>query len=281
VRVTVDDVELYVHESGEGRPLIALHGGPGLDGSVWSPALDAFAERGWRVLAPDLRGNGRSDTGDVTCLTVPGMADDIQRLSEQLGLVAPVVMGWSFGSFVAQSHMARHGTAAAYVLMGTVASPSALLDIDKRVAAFEPARLRAQVLASWEREPTVSTPAEFKQLMADQYPYQVADPTGPLVAWLIENDRVVYRPEILRHFAEGGEYGMTDLRAELAKVQRPVLILSGAHDRTTPAASARELADAIPGAEHVFIDGAAHMLPYEQPEAFHAALESFLTRVTS
>ena len=40
MRVSVGDVELYVHEQGKGRPLVALHGGPGLDGSVWFPALD-------------------------------------------------------------------------------------------------------------------------------------------------------------------------------------------------------------------------------------------------
>ena len=40
MRVSVGDVELYVHEQGEGRPLVALHGGPGLDGSVWFPGLD-------------------------------------------------------------------------------------------------------------------------------------------------------------------------------------------------------------------------------------------------
>ena len=58
MRVSVGDVELYVHERGEGRPLVALHGGPGLDGSVWFPGLDAIVAQGYRVLAPDHRGNG-------------------------------------------------------------------------------------------------------------------------------------------------------------------------------------------------------------------------------
>ena len=49
MRVSVGDVELYVHERGEGRPLVALHGGPGLDGSVWFPGLDRIAEQGYRV----------------------------------------------------------------------------------------------------------------------------------------------------------------------------------------------------------------------------------------
>jgi pimeloyl-ACP methyl ester carboxylesterase len=279
MRVATGDVELNVHEKGEGRPLIALHGGPGLDGSVWFPALDPLAEEGWRVLAPDLRANGLSDAGDPARLTVPQMADDVEEIIHQLDLSDPVVMGWSFGSFVTQSHMARHGSGGAYVLLGTVASPAALLEVSDRLASFEPEHLRDQVTASWARESTVQTPEECKQLVADQYPFHVADPEGPLVQQLIENDRVVYRPEVLRHFAAGGEYGLSDLRGTLRSFHRPVLVLSGAHDRTTPAASAQELADVIPTAEHVVIDDAAHMVPYEQPEAFLAALRGFLARV--
>jgi proline iminopeptidase len=279
MRVDVGDLELYVHEKGEGRPLVALHGGPGLDGSVWFPGLDPLAEDGYRVLAVDHRGNGRSDAGDPALWTVARMADDIEALVQELGLVDPVVMGWSFGSFVAQSHMARHGTAAGYVLMGTVAGPEALHAVHDRLAAFEPEHLRAQVTASWERESTVGTPEECKQLLADQMPFHVADPEGPLVRWLEENDRVVYRPDVLRHFATGGEYGLVDHRDALRTFSRPLLVLSGVHDRTTPAESAQELVDGIPTAEHVVIDGAAHMIPYEQPEAFHGALRSFLSRI--
>jgi pimeloyl-ACP methyl ester carboxylesterase len=58
-----------------------------------------------------------------------------------------------------------------------------------------------------------------------------------------------------------------------------VLVLSGAHDRTTPPESAQELVDALPTAEHLVIEGAAHMIPYEQPEAFLTALGSFLARI--
>ena len=279
MRVSVGDVELYVHEQGKGRALVALHGGPGLDGSVWFPALEPLAEEGWHIVAPDHRANGRSDGGDPSRWTVPQMADDVEQLLRELDLREPVVMGWSFGSFVAQSHMARHGSAAAYVLMGTVAGPDALHGVFDRLAAFEPEHLRAQVTASWEREATVQTQAECKQLLDDQIPFHVADPEGPLVAWLRDNDHVVYRPEVLRHFAAGGEYGKTDLRETLRSFTRPVLVLSGAHDRTTPAISAQELADAIPTAEHVVIDGAAHMIPYEQPEAFLAALRRFLAAV--
>jgi len=279
VRVSVGDVELFVHERGSGRALIALHGGPGLDGSVWFPALDPIAEDGWRVLAPDLRANGRSDAGDPATWTVTQMADDVEALIAELDLKRPVVMGWSFGSFVAQSHMARHSTAAGYVLVGSVVGPQALQEVSDRLARFEPVSLREQVTSSWERESTVTTPHECKQLLADQIPFHVADPEGPLVEWLIENDHIVYRPEVLRHFASDGDYGLVDHRDALSQVDRPVLVVSGAHDRTTPAASAHELAEVLRDVEEVVLRDSAHMMPYEEPEAFLSALRSFLARV--
>jgi pimeloyl-ACP methyl ester carboxylesterase len=279
VRVPVGDVELYVHELGEGRPLLALHGGPGLDGSVWFPGLDPIAADGWRVLAPDLRANGRSTAGDPARWTVGQMADDVEALVQALGLEHPVVAGWSFGSFVAQSHMARHGSADAYVLMGTIAEPGALALVEEQLARFEPERLRDQVAASWALEATVDTPEACRRLSADQTPFHVAEPEGPLVEQLVAGDRVVYRPEVLRHFAAGGDYGMADLREELRSFPKPVLVLSGAHDRTTSPASAHELAQLLPDCQEIVLPHTAHMLPYEEPDAFVTALRGFLARV--
>lgn len=279
MRVPVGDIELHVHELGQGRPLVALHGGPGLDGSEWFPVLEPLAAEGWRILAPDLRANGRSDAGDPSTWTVDRMADDVEALFGALALHDPVLMGWSFGSIVAQSHMARHGSAAGYVLVGTVATREALLAVHERLASFEPEHLRAQVTASWELEPTVQTPEQCRQLLADQMPFHFADPEGPLVAEFVRRDRVVYRPDVLRHFASGGEYGMVDRRAELRSFDRPVLVVSGAHDRTTPAWSAHELAEAIPTADEVVFANSAHMIPYEEQEDFLDALRSFGGRV--
>jgi proline iminopeptidase len=279
MRVSVGDVELYVHEKGEGRPVVALHGGPGLDGSVWFPALDPLAERGYRILAPDHRANGRSGAGDPNTWTVPRMADDVEALIGALGLEESVVLGWSFGSFVAQSHMVRHGTASAYVLMGTVAEPGALALVQEQLDRFEPESLRQQVAESWALEATVETPEQCRQLLHDQLPFHVADPSGQLVAQLIAEDRVVYQPDVLRHFAAGGEYGLVDMREQLREVDVPTLIMAGRHDRTTAASSAHELAELLPNCEEVVFERSAHMIPAEEPEAFLAALTAFLARV--
>jgi pimeloyl-ACP methyl ester carboxylesterase len=280
MRVNVGDVELHVREEGAGRPLLLLHGGPGLDGSVFFPEIAGLVPDGVRLLAVDHRGNGRSDAGERSRWTVPQMADDVEALIAALGLERPVVLGHSFGSFVAQQHMAAHGSAAGYVLMGTVDSVEELLRIDERLAAFEPEELRDQVARSWADEALVQTPAQAAQLIHDQLPFHVAEPAGELVQQLRSGMRdMVFSPDVMRHFATGGEYGLVDNRARLAELDIPVLVLSGEHDRTTPAASAHRLAQLLRAADEVVVPGAAHMLLQEQPDATLAALRAFLARV--
>jgi proline iminopeptidase len=280
MRVDVGDIELYVREEGEGRPLVLLHGGPGLDGSVFFPEIGALAADGVRLLAVDHRGNGRSGAGDHALWTVPQMAADVEALIVALDLARPIVMGHSFGSFVAQQHMATHGTAAGYIFMGTVDSVDELLRIDERLAAFEPVALREQVARSWAGETTVQTAAEAAQLMRDQLPFHAAEPEGELVRRMQENlGEMIFSPEVMRHFATGGEYGLVDNRERLSELDIPVLVLSGELDRTTPAASAHRLAQLLRDADEVVVPGAAHMLLQEQPEPALAALRAFLARV--
>jgi proline iminopeptidase len=280
VRVNVGDIELHVREEGAGRPLVLLHGGPGIDGSVFFPEIGALAADGVRLLAVDHRANGRSDAGDPARWTVPQMADDVEALIRELGLARPIVMGHSFGSFVAQHHMAEHGTAAGYVLMGTVDSVDELARIGERLAAFEPEHLRDQVTRSWDDESTVQTVEQARQLFCDQLPFHAAEPEGALVRAMQEAaGEIAFRPEVLRHFASGGEYGLVDNRRRLGQRRLPVLVLSGELDRTTPAASAHRLAELLADADEVVIPGAAHMLLQEQPAAALAALRAFLARV--
>jgi pimeloyl-ACP methyl ester carboxylesterase len=72
---------------------------------------------------------------------------------------------------------------------------------------------------------------------------------------------------------------MEDLRDDLRGFPKPVLVLSGAQDRTTATASAHELAELLPNADEVVIPDAAHVALYEQPEATLGALRRFLAGV--
>ena len=68
-----------------------------------------------------------------------------------------------------------------------------------------------------------------------------------------------------------------DLRHAIPRVRVPALVVVGEHDRVTPPAAAVALAGALPQGRLAIIEGAGHMLPYEQPAAAAAAITSFLT----
>ena len=268
MRVPVGDIELYVHEKGQGRPLVTLHGGPGFDGSIWFPGLDPLAAEGWRILSVDHRANGRSDAGDVERWTVPQMADDVEALigaprAHRPGggrLVVRLLRGPGAHGPSRQRvgiRPARHGLAAGRDGPRGRAA--------RRLPARAPPRAGGDVLGRASRPSR--RPSSAGSSGTTRSPSRSLDPEGPLVDVLIEYDEVVFRPEVLRHFATGGTYGMEDWREELSSFDKPVLVLSGVGDRTTDPASAHELAELLPRGEEVVIADAAHMFLYEQPEA--------------
>jgi proline iminopeptidase len=111
VNVTLSDgVSLFVHEVGDGFPLIILHGGPGLDHTHMSPWLDALGDE-FRLIYVDERGQGRSERVDPATLSLEGFAEDVDLLAEALDLERFALLGHSFGAIVATKHAIERGTA--------------------------------------------------------------------------------------------------------------------------------------------------------------------------
>ena len=281
MRVDVGDVAFYVRAEGAGSPLVLLHGGPGLDGSVFFPALAPLADDGVRLLAVDHRANGRSDAGDPARWTVPQMAEDVESLIAELGLERPIVMGHSFGTFVAQQHMAEHGTAAGYVLMGTVDSAEELAAhwrAARGLRAGAPARAGHALLgrggdgARRSRRPSSCGATSCR-----------STPRSPRASSCRRCRRSAGEIASARRCCAtsppAARTASSTTATGCAAAGMPVLVLSGELDRTTPAAAAHRLAQLLPDADEVVIPGAAHMLLDEQPEAALAALRAFLARV--
>ena len=100
MNVTLSDgYRLLVEEVGEGFPLIVLHGGPGLDHSMFRPWLDPLGEE-FRLLYVDERGQGRSERVDPATLSLDVFARDVDLLAEALGLERFALLGHSFGAIV-------------------------------------------------------------------------------------------------------------------------------------------------------------------------------------
>ncbi|HEU5212124.1 MAG TPA: alpha/beta fold hydrolase [Gaiellaceae bacterium] len=268
-----DGYRLFVEEVGSGFPLVVLHGGPGMDHTMFRPWLDPLGDD-FKLLYVDERGQGRSDRVDPATLSLEVFARDVDRLAEALRLDAFALLGHSFGAIITSWHAVNVGTAAAYVISGGAESSDALMaDVE---ASFETlGDRRAVIEASWEREKTVATEEEAAQLLADQAPFHFHREPPPGIF-----DGARYSPDVLRHFANAG-YGDFDYRPGLGAVTRPTLVVVGDHDLTTTPRAARVLHDGIPRSELAVIANAGHMSFVEEPEAYLIAVRDFLGRKTS
>ena len=150
------------------------------------------------------------------------------------------------------------------------------------LAAFEPAELREQVTASWEREATVATDEECRQLLIDQLPWHFADPRDPRIAvYAADIDRMRFSAAVLRAASlEGGGLSI-ELEDKLPHVTQPLLACTGRHDRTCPPAASERIAELAPQGElHVF-EAAGHMTFVESPAEYVQVVGDFLARATS
>src|SRR2546421_8126792 len=121
---------MSVEDIGDGLPVMVLHGGPGMDHSMFRPWLDPLADE-FRLVYVDERGQGRSDRVDPATLSLDGFARDVDLLAEALGLGRFALLGHSFGAIVTTWHATNVGTATAYVVSGGADESAAMLaDVD-------------------------------------------------------------------------------------------------------------------------------------------------------
>lgn len=279
----VNDTHLYVDLRGpeDGFPLLVLHGGPGLDHTQFGPHLDALSDT-YRLALVDEREQGRSARGtDPSTWNLSQHARDTSAIAAALGAERYAVLGHSYGAFIALQHAADAPDAAAATIVSSGVPAMRFLDeVEKGLAVFEPEELRAQVTASWEREATVQTEQECRQLMIDQLPWHFADPRDPRIAQMTFED-MVFSPALFRATSlEGGGLDI-DVEATLPSVHHPMLVLAGRHDRTCVPAAAEQIAALVPeGQLHVF-ENSGHFAYAEEPEEYVAVVRAFLDRVTA
>ena len=263
-----DGYNLNVEEVGSGFPLIVLHGGPGMDHSMFRPYLDPLGDD-YRVLYVDERGQGRSERVDPARLSLEVFARDVDLLAEALGLDEFALYGHSFGAIIATWHATELGTAAAYVISGGGDESAELMkDVEASLEAMGEAG--KAIAASWEDEQTVQTEEELLELSRTQMPFHFHGEPPPGYG-----GDTVGSPEVLRHFASAG-YGDFDYRPKLAAVDKPTLVIVGEHDRTTTPRAARVLHAGIPGSKLVIVADAGHMSFVEQTEPYLARVREFL-----
>jgi 3-oxoadipate enol-lactonase len=242
-----------------GPTLVLLHGFP-LDHTMWQEQAAAAAAEGWRVLLPDLRGHGRSPVASPA--TMEAHVADVADLLDRSGVTACVLGGFSLGGYVALEFIRRHpGRVRGLILADTRAEPDTPEAQGKRAETADRVRREGTRVLEQSMMPKLLTEATRRDR---------PDRVEPVKA------------SILATPAEGAAQALLgmaqrpDQRPHLATIHVPVLVLVGEADELTPPTASEAMARVLPDAKLVRIAGAAHLAPWEAPEAFNQELMRWL-----
>ena len=265
-----DGTQIYYKDWGAGRPIVFSHGWP-LSADAWEDQMFFLAGQGYRCIAHDRRGHGRSgQTWQGNDLDT--YADDLAQLVTMLDLKSAIHVGHSTGGGEVARYIGRHGTrrVAKAVLIGavpplmlrTAANPGGL-----PMEAFDD--IRARVIADRSQF--------FRDLSA---PFYGANRPGANVSqglrdsfWL-QGIQAGFRGVIdcIKAFSE------TDFTADLERFDVPTLIIHGDADQIVPiGASAHRSAKMIRGARLEVYEGAPHGLCSTHKHRVNADLLSFIS----
>lgn len=246
------------------RPMLVLSHPLGCDLSLWDALANTLAAE-HRVVAFDHRGHGGSDAPPGP-YTLAEMADDAERLLAEFegeGRRSVVWVGLSLGGMVGQELALRHPQRLkALVLAHTSGGFGAEGQAQwrQRIAAIEQGGLEAVVDATLQRWFGPATHAEHPALVA-RWRRRVL--STPLAGYLGACHAVMH----------------VDTLGRLPQLRLPTLVIAGSADASTPPAMAQAIAQAVPDAQLVVLEGAAHLGALEQPAAFESALRGFLARL--
>ncbi|HUF33441.1 MAG TPA: alpha/beta fold hydrolase [Acidimicrobiales bacterium] len=259
--ITDDGAELAVTDAGAGPTIVLAHGWTNAR-ELWAPVAHRLLRSGHRVVLYDQRGHGSSTVGSDG-FTIARLGADLAAVLEQLDLRGAVLAGHSMGGMTIQALASHH------------------LDVlDERATAIVLVSTAASGLSQGTRDATAATVVASPRLArALASPVGHALVRGSLGKMVCRNHLVLTRDQFLACPPETRAGLLTamqamDLREGIAAIGVPVTILVGPHDRLTPPGRAAELADVIPGAELVTLDGFGHMLPIEAPDQVAAAIEA-------
>lgn len=247
------------HGPSAGPPVVLLHGFP-LDRTMWRQVAPALGAAGFHVVLPDLPGHGANAVPDGP-LTMDATAEAVLDLLDHLDLPRFVLGGFSMGGYVALAV----AEAAPHRLRGLALLGSrAAADTDK-------ARAGRQATADEVRQ------KGMRPLVASMLPKMLSDRALRHETELVDEVRAMMERQPPEGAAAAllGMGARPDRLAPLIALRCPVLVVAAERDPVVPVEEARRLAEAARGTLAV-VPAAAHLAPMEAPQAYQAALLSWL-----
>jgi proline iminopeptidase len=276
MQAQVNGTELFYTAVGEGTPLLFMHGGLGFDHTYFRPWNDRLTERGIQCIYYDHRGNGRSarpaNWEDITHDT---WANDADALRETLGHDKIVLLGHSYGGFLAQEYALRHQDHLAGLIISCSAPALDYPDIILENAQRRGTPEQVEAFAAGLGNPT-DDDDEMRALIGHiiSFYFKRYDP-----AICAEIDRQTrYSGPAFRHsFTQC--IPNFNVEPRLSEIQVPTLILSGRDDWITPPEQGERIQTGIPGSELVIFEESGHFPFIEETEKYLDVVTGFVRRV--
>jgi pimeloyl-ACP methyl ester carboxylesterase len=266
---TRDGTRLYVKSWGDGRPVMLIHGWP-LSGDSWDPVTNALADAGFRAIAYDRRGFGRSDQPSWG-YDYDIFADDLAEVITQCADGQAALIGFSMGGGEIARYMSRHqGRGVAKAVLVSSVVPYMLKDDSN------PHGVEASVFDKI-RQGLLEDRAHFLHGFFRQF-YGIGLIEKPVSSEVLDHSMMMamqagLRPTLLAARA----FATTDFRPDLAHFTVPTLVIHGTSDATVPIeATGREVARHIPEAQFLEYPGEPHGLIATQTARLIADLTGFL-----
>lgn len=264
-----DGTRIYFKDWGSGPVVTFSHGWP-LNADAWDGQMHFLAERGFRVVAHDRRGHGRSDQASAGN-DMNGYADDLAAVIETLDLRDVALVGHSTGGGEVVRYIGRHGTQRVSKVVLIAAVPPFLLK-----TAGNPEGLPLEVFDSI-RAGVANDRSQYYRDLAVQF--YGANRAGAKVSQGILDQFWLWSMQsgLKNAYDSIKAFSETDFTEDLKKIDVPALVLHGEDDQIVPVNdSARKSARLIKGAKDIYYPGAPHGITATHQDQLNADLLAFL-----
>jgi non-heme chloroperoxidase len=266
---TKDGTQIYYKDWGTGQPIVFSHGWP-LSADDWDAQMLFFGQRGYRVIAHDRRGHGRStQTWDGNDMNT--YADDLAALTEKLDLKNAIHVGHSTGGGEVARYIGRHGTKRVGMAVLISAVPPLMLKTERN-----PGGLPISVFDGLRAALADNRAQFYKDLTLPFYGYNrpgAKISEGIREHWWLQGMMGGMKPhyDCIKAFSE------TDFTEDLKKIDVPTLILHGDDDQIVPiGAAALMSAKIVKNATLKVYPGFPHGMPTTQADQINADLLAFI-----
>jgi non-heme chloroperoxidase len=266
---TKDGTEIYYKDWGDGPVVTFSHGWP-LNSDAWDGQMMFLVQNGFRVIAHDRRGHGRSSQAS-TGNDMNGYADDLAAVIEAVDLYDATLVGHSTGGGEVARYIGRHGTTRVAKAVLIAAVPPIMLK-----TAANPEGLPIEVFDSL-RAGLISDRSQFYKDLAIMF-YGANRPGAKVSQGLLDQFWLWSMQAGLKNAYESIKaFSETDFTEDLKKFDVPTLVLHGEDDQIVPVRdSAVKSARLIKGAKDIYYPGAPHGITATHQDQVNAELLAFL-----